>query len=68
MFFLIDFDKKVLIKVTLKKVSFYLKPSKSAVVTFVKNFRKFSFENSGVYRDNFSQTWDKVSISFSNSF
>ena len=55
--FLIDFDKKVfIIKVTLKKISFCLKPSKSEAVTFVKNFRKFLFQNSGVYINNFSQT------------
>ena len=48
--FLIGFDKKVfIIKVTLKKISFCLKPSKSEVVTFVKNFRKYLFQNSGVY-------------------
>ena len=36
MFFLIDFDKKAfIIKVRLKKISFCLKPSKSAVVTFL---------------------------------
>ena len=36
-----------MIKVTLKKILFYLKPSKSEVKV-VKNFRKCLFQNSGV--------------------
>ena len=62
--FLIDFDKKVLIiKVTLKNISFFLKTSKSEVV---KNFRKFLFQNpdwlitfwSRSQKPEFSQIWD----------
>ena len=66
--FFIDFDKKVfIIKVTLKKISFCLKPSKSEVVTLVvKNFRKFLFQNSCVQTTS-AKKWDKVSIyAFSN--
>ena len=61
---MIDFDKKLLIiKVTLKNTSFFLKPSKSE---FVKNFRKFLFQNpdwlitfwSISQKPEFSQIWD----------
>ena len=34
----------------IEKDFFCLKPSKSEVVTFVKNFRKLLFQNSGVYK------------------
>ena len=61
---MIDFDKKLLIiKVTLKNTSFFLKPSKSE---FVKNFRKFLFQNpdwlitfwSISQKPEFSPIWD----------